>query len=131
MITKKYFFTFLLLITLFSPVLAFAQGLVPCGQPNTPMCKLEDIFVLISNVYNFIVWKIATPLAGILVVIGGVIIMISGGPGGANPVTGIVSPNMYNKGKSIVTGAIGGWLLVFCSWLIINAVLLALGLPGY
>src|SRR3989344_345860 len=120
MITKKYFFAFLLLVLFLVPVLTFAQGLVPCGQgsptnpdgtpnPSWRRCELADLFTLIINVYNFLVIYISTPLAGLGIVLGGVLILISGGPGGSNPVTGIASPNMYNKGKSIVTGAILGW----------------------
>ena len=134
---------------LFSGITYAIDPLVPCGQgsstiqgtdpkgnptqvpnPDFHRCELADVFKLIENVYNFVVLYISTPLAGLGVVIGGVLILISGGPGGANPITGIASPNLYSRGKSIVTGSIFGWLLIWCAWLIINSVLIAIGLPG-
>lgn len=135
---KKFFLIFLLLILFLMPVLTIAQGLVPCGKgdptlpdgspnPDWKRCELADLFKLVENVYGFIVLYIATPLAGLVIVMGGVIILISGGPGGLNPITGIASPNLYNTGKNMVTGAILGMFLILGGWLIINTVLNIIG----
>jgi len=97
-----------------------SNSLVPCGKPEESRCELLDIFVLVSRVYNFIVFTIATPLAGILVVIGGVTLIAAAG-----------NPNLASLAKRIIWGAVLGWFLVFGSWLIINTLFLALGLPGY
>lgn len=131
------FFASFAILFLFSTII-YADGLVPCGtgSPTNPdgtinsywrRCELKDLFTLALNVYNFIVLKIATPLAGLLIVIGGVLIMISGGPGGKNPVTGVVSPNLYTTAKNMIKGAAIGIFLIFGSWLIINIVLTAIG----
>lgn len=113
----------LILFSLLFVVLPFFQvqaaSLVPCGQgpPGTTRCELSDIFLLILNVYNFIVWTIATPLAGILVVLGGITMIFAAG-----------NPNLASTAKRILWGAFIGWLLIWCAWLIINTVFLALGL---
>jgi len=123
----KKFLLFLLLILLIVPILTTAQGLVPCGQEGKPRCELNDIFELVLRVFKFLVYDISTVLAGLGIVIGGILILISGGPGGANPITGIASPNMYSTGKRIITGAIFGWFLIWGAWLIIHTVCLAIG----
>lgn len=152
---KKFSLILLLLVLLIAPIVTSAQalcddssggtdGIVPCGRtPNPPppvpgvtppppvpncRCELGHIFILAKNIFKFIVYDISTPLAGLIIVIGGILILISGGPGGANPITGIASPNMYSTGKKIVMGAILGWFLIWGAWLIIHTVLLALGL---
>jgi len=119
---------FLLLIS----GITYAQGLVPCGQPGKPRCELGDLFTLVRNIYNFIVLYISTPLAGLIIVIGGILMMISGGPGSPSPITGVASPNLYNTAKNMISGAIFGWFLIWGSWLIIHTLLWALGVaPGF
>ncbi len=139
---KKLFLVFFLSLSLlflfFLPIAKVAgvvpTGLVPCGNTIDPAtgagaCQLSDLFTLILNIYNFIV-LISTALAALLIVLGGAIIVVSGGPGGKNPVTGAISPNMYSTAKSMLTGAVMGLLLVFGSWVIVNAVLVAIGYTG-
>ncbi len=128
---KKIILLFLVsfgLLFLFSGIIQAAPvpPLVPCGQDPAVRCEFNDIFKLILNVYNYLI-IIATSLAGLGIVIGGVFILISGGPGGSNPITGIASPNMYNKGKTIITGSIFGIVLIWGAWLIIRVVLLTIG----
>ena len=131
MIIKKHLFTLLALILLTTPISTTAQGLVPCGQPGAPRCELGDLFTLIANIFNFIVVYISTPLAGLAIVLGGVLILVSGGPGGKNPITGIASPNLYSTGKNMVVGAFIGWFLIWGAWLIIKTVTLAIGFPYF
>ncbi len=105
-----------------------AQGIVPCGQPGAPRCELSHIFVLILNVYNYVL-IIATSLAGLGIVIGGILIMISGG--GAVSIPGVAAgPNLYSTGTKIISGSIFGIVLIWGAWLIINTVLLAIGYAG-
>lgn len=131
MYMKKLFGVFLLVSLLVIPVFAFAQDpIVPCGGEGQAQCGIADIGRLFLNIFNFIVVYVSIPLAGLGIVIGGVLIMISGGPGGANPITGIASPNMYSKGKTIITGSILGILLIWTSYLIMNSILQALGYVG-
>jgi len=105
---------FCLLSIIFIPALAKAS-LVPCDTN----CSINDFFTMLVNIYNFIVWQIATPLATIALIIGGAFMMISAG-----------NPNQFNLGKTIVYSAIIGLVLVFGSWLIINTILTTLGYNG-
>ena len=97
-------------------------GIVPCNivkisnGPFVCQCKIYHFFILIDNVYSFIIWKIATPLAVLMLTIGGVFILISAG-----------NPNLANLGKKIVWVTIIGLALVFCAWVIVNFILTAMG----
>jgi len=64
-------------------------------------------FQMLTTIYNFIVWILATPLAVIALIIGGILMMISAG-----------NPNLMGTGKKILYSAIIGLALVFCSYLI-------------
>lgn len=105
-------------------------GLVPCGQYPDCRCEITDFFVMLLRLFNFITFVIATPLAGLIILIGGIMIMISGGPGSANPITGVISPNMYSTGKAMVFNAVIAVILIFTSWIIMNAVMAAFGFLG-
>ncbi len=113
---KKIFPIIILLVFLAIPILANAAdtgGIVPCDGPD---CTIASFFVMLARIYDFIVLWIATPLAVLMLIIGGVIIIISAG-----------NPNLAGLGKKMVTAAIIGLALVFCSWLIIDVILGALG----
>ena len=82
-------------------------------------CQLSHVFILIFNVYKFIVFNIATPLAALLMVIGGIVWVVSAG-----------NPGMLDTGKRMFKGAIWGIVLIFGSWIIVNVVLIAIGYTG-
>lgn len=113
---KKIFLSiiiFCLLSIIFVPLSAKAQGLVPCSGPDCTICSF---FQMLSNIYDFIVKSIATPLAIVALTIGGIFILISSG-----------NPTLMGQGKTIFYSAIIGIALVWGSWLIINFVLTAVG----
>ncbi|MCX6718268.1 MAG: hypothetical protein NTY81_01540 [Candidatus Staskawiczbacteria bacterium] len=111
---------FCLLSIIFIPVLANAQGpIVQCGNEGQNACGILDFFAMLARIYNFIVLYIATPLAVIALVVGGILLLISAG-----------NPNLAGMGKKIIYAAIIGLVLVFCSYLIINFVLSAIGYTG-
>ncbi len=93
-----------------------AGSLVPCGQFPDCRCELSDLFVMISRIYSFAVYIIALPLAGLFIVIGGTLLLVSGG-----------NPGLAEKGKNILKYTAIGIILVFGSWLIIDVVLKAIG----
>ncbi len=107
------------LILFLTPILVNAQGLVPCGNPGQPACTIEDFFIMLARIFNFIVLWVATPLAILMITIGGVMIMISAG-----------NPNLAGLGKKALMWSIIGLALVFCSWLIVNFILKTLGYEG-
>jgi len=109
---RKILSFFILLIVLLMPLapqLVSAAALVPCGGTGQARCELADIFQLILNIYNFLILVIATPLAGLMIVIGGVLILLSG-----------INANWFNTGKKILMWSFISLLLIFGSWLIIN-----------
>jgi len=97
----------------------YDQGLVPCGQLDTCRCDLSDVFVMLKRLYIFMVWYIGMPLAGLLVVIGGIFILLQG-----------LNPKLYDTGKTILWGAFWGVVLMLCSYLIVDVVLKGLGYTG-
>ncbi len=105
-----------------------AKGLVPCGVGKNAdgtlkcPCAFGHLFAMILRVYSFILFDIATPLAGLLVVIGGVMMMVSAG-----------NPALMDRGKGILKGAVWGIFLIFGAWLMVKIILLMLGInvdPG-
>lgn len=124
---RKIFLIFLLLSVSLTPVLTTAQGLVPCGHgsptntdgkpnPNFKKCKITDIGILFLNIFNFIVFWISIPMASLVIVTGGVILLISGG-----------NPSMAGWAKKMIWGAVIGIVLILGSWVIIDTVLKAIG----
>lgn len=105
---------FLLLFLI--PSIVAAAGLVPCGGSGEPACSIGCFFAMLANIYNFLVKGIATPLAVLSITIGGIILLVSAG-----------NPSAVGLGKKIVYSAIIGLVLVYCSWLIINVLLTAIG----
>ena len=82
-------------------------------------CGLSHVFILIFNIYKFIVFKIATPLAALLMVLGGIMWVVSAG-----------NPGLLDMGRRMFKGAIWGIVLIFGSWIIVNVVLIAIGYTG-
>jgi hypothetical protein len=131
---KKIFLIFLVSLTLLfifsNTVLAEnectvdpkATGIVPCGvskdsngMPTCP-CNISFFFVMLARIYDFLVKYIATTLATIMIIVGAVFMMISAG-----------NPSLAGTGRKMVYSAIIGMILVFGSWLIVNALLELIG----
>lgn len=89
-----------------------AAGLVPC----TNNCTICDLFKLVKNIINFLTIDIATPLAIIILIYGGVMMITSAG-----------SEEKVKKGKTALRRAVYGILIVFGAWLIVNTILTWLG----
>ena len=108
----------LILILLVMPVITMgqtydpSQGLVPCGNPGQEDCSIKYFFTMLALIFDFTVKWVATPLAILMLTIGGIMIMISAG-----------NPNLAGTGKKILWVSIIGLALVFCSWLIVNFIL--------
>ncbi len=96
-----------------------AGSLVPCGQYPDCRCEMADIFVMALRIYNFIVWTISVPLAGLLIVTGGILIMVSG-----------AAPKYYDMGKTMLWGSVIALMFIFGSWLFISIVLMLIGYTG-
>ena len=116
------FFSFTL-YAFFTPLNAFAQGgLVPCGGPAQDPCTPCFIFLLVQNLLNF-VWKwIAIPLATLMLVYGGFLMIIPG-------IGGEKSAAALTKGKKVITNALVGIVIVFFAWLLIDTIIKLLADP--
>ncbi len=101
------------------------SSLVQCGQYPNCRCDLADFFVMILRAYKFAVYFIALPLAGLMIVLGGVLLMIS--LGGSTPLPGGGSSGLATRARKILTYSIVALLLIVGSYFIIDVVLKAIG----
>lgn len=111
---------FLFLVS--SPV-AHAQPFTPlvhCGLqpgPDTPAgfdraCTVCDLGVLVIRITNFLIRNVAIPLAGLMIVVGGVMIML-----------GAASEARVTSGKKILTNTLIGVVVVFISWVAVDTII--------
>lgn len=118
--TKIILFIFFIFV-LFFPQNAKAlplssQGLVPCGRPDSPECKLCHIFILIKNVLDFAI-KAVFFLATLIILISGIILT-----------TG-VSATLATQGKKAIYSAVIGIIITLSAWVIINSIMVLLTNP--
>ncbi len=95
-----------------APMFARAQGIVSCGQGTGRFCQFCDIFLTIHNVFTFFVLQVTVPLATLMFIVGGLILMFGGG-----------SPSLLTKAKSILKFTLIGVLVVLLSWIIVNSLI--------
>lgn len=131
------FFLLIISFFVFMPMLSFAQaGLVPCGTDSYPKghkdasgnldeyqiinpCGYNEIFDLISNVTNFLIFVIALPVAAIMFTYAGFLFAFSG-----------MQPEARSKAKKIFGNVVFGFILAIAAWLIVHTILSALGFDG-
>lgn len=106
----------IVLLVIFSPTALLAQtgqGLVPCG-PGTSVAKCEfcHFFVLIQNVYKFLMFTILPPLAILSVAIAGFLWFTSAG-----------NQNQAGKAIAILKAVVVGLVVAYAAWLVINFVI--------
>jgi len=87
-------------------------ALVPCGGAGQPACNVCHFFVLIKIIVDFLTEYVAMPVAVIVLIYGGVMMLTAGG-----------SEEKINKGKSALWHAVWGLLIVFAAWLIIDTII--------
>lgn len=121
MINYYKFSTIVILLAIIVFVIVFvffaqfaSAALVPCGPgiADNPTCDVCDFFTLIDKIINFVMIDIAPALALLLIIVGAIVIITSGG-----------SQTNYDKGKGIIFAAIIGFLIILGSWFIINLVM--------
>jgi hypothetical protein len=107
----------ILFVTLSQTVLAVSWWpLVPCGTSVNPTpCNRCDLLKLLKNIIDFVLMGLMPPVAAILFVWGGFLILM----GGANP--GLIS-----QGKTIFWNTAIGVAIVSSSWLITNTIIRSL-----
>ena len=107
-----FFFTFMVIVLVFSPYLVSAQnGLVPC----TDGCKFTDLYDLINNLINFIIFVLAVPIAVLVITIAGAWL--------------VIYPSNEGKRKEalgMIRTAVIGLLIVLSAYLIVKAIIFGL-----
>jgi len=104
-----------------------SYGLVPCGRvydnPDTTWderqkCEIKHIFLLIRNIIDFILWKFAPLMIGLLVLGTGLMFFFS---------IRFQSPIFMKKIKLVWGSAGKGYGLLFLSWTLLNVLLRIIG----
>lgn len=92
----------------------------PDGTTKTvAACGLCDFFLLITNIYDFIAFKLTPPVAGLMIVFAGALFLISGG-----------SEERVSQAKKIFINVVIGLVFVYASWLIVNSIIQVIGASG-
>ena len=96
-------------------------GLVPCGRmcddPNTDICECDPctlchLFVLFKKIVDFLTLNIISPLAVLMIVVGGVMFLTAAG-----------DPGRIGTAKKILTAVVIGLCIVFLAWLIVDTII--------
>jgi uncharacterized membrane protein YvlD (DUF360 family) len=117
---KKIFLLFLLLAF---PSISFAQ--YDCSAPIVPCrlgeCTFCDLFKLLNNIINYLLWCLVPPLAILMIVIAGFLyvgVILEFLPGGMETIS---------QAKRIFTSVVIGVILAYAAWALISLFLMALG----
>mgnify|MGYP001592738010 CR=1 FL=1 len=95
---------------LFAVPAAQAAGLVPCNGPD---CRPCDLFKLVINITEFLFKQIALPLAGLMFLVGGIMMISAGGV-----------ESRYKKGKEILVNTLIGLVIVLAAFAIVNTLIM-------
>ena len=108
-------FSFYFLI--FASVLAQSYlPLVPCGRTGQAPCTRCDLFRLADNVIHFILEGLVPPVAAVLFITAGLMIVLAG-----------ANPAMYARGIAIFKNTFWGLVIIFASWMIVNTFIQSFG----
>jgi len=120
-LSKIYIFA----LSLFLPLSSLAASgplvgpIVPCSGPDCNFCSLLQLIV---NLVNFGMYNVFIPLAGLLILAGGIMMVLAG-----------AKEEYYKKGKEILKNTALALVIVFCAWIFVNALIatLAKGSPDF
>ncbi len=99
----------------------WCQGpIVPCGSTGQPDCQFCHIFIVVTNILNFILTCLTPIVAGLMLIIGGLYLLASG----ANPQT-------FGQAKSIITAVVVGLVIIFIAWVFLNTLLTYMGIQQW
>jgi len=118
---------------LFFAQVAFAQtkntsGLIPCGIATTPgstvdetqQCTFPDLIILAQNVINFLIFKIASPLAAVMFAYAGFLYVTNAG-----------NESRVSEAKGIFWAVFWGFVVVLAAWLTVNLIVTFFLDPSY
>lgn len=115
----KFLISISIFLILVIPALSFAAGLVPCDNSTGNLCDFNALMNLINTVIKFILFGMVIPIAAIMFVYAGVLLVTSGGGTSAR-----------TKAKSVFTSAVIGFIVAVAAWLIVRTILSILGYNG-
>lgn len=99
---------------------AAETGIVTCAGPvaigGLPACSLCTFLQMINRIVVFLVRDVTAPLAGLLFLVGGIMMVASGG-----------SEDRFKKGKEMFKNTAIGVLIVLASWAIVNTLITTFG----
>lgn len=111
-----------LLSVLFIPSFVSAKtssGLIPCGNvetaagvPTTERCDFNDFIQLAQNVIDFLIFKIAAPLAAVMFAYAGFLYLTNQG-----------NESQVKKAHDIFWNVFIGLVVALAAWLVVNFVL--------
>ncbi len=105
-------------IAFFAPALTFAAGLVPCDNVATK-CDFAQLMNMVNGIIQFILFDMAVPIAAIMFVYAGVVLVTSGG-----------STEKRGTAKNVFTNTLIGLVVAVACWLIVRSILSILGYDG-
>lgn len=106
--THTLVYTLLIFTILLAPTLfVYAADIIPCKDD----CTFAKLFELVANVIDFLLFKLAVPLAAIAFAWAGTLMVIYGN-----------NESERKKAKSIILAAIVGLAFALAAWLIVNTI---------
>lgn len=125
---QRLLFSAALLVFFLAPVFVSAQttGLVKCGlvyvgeSSEQKLCTMCDIFKLVQTVTNFLVLYLAPLITALVLAYGGFLLLTPGG-----------STDKAKRGKTAMTNAVMGIVIIYVSWLAVDAVMKAFAAYQY
>ncbi|MEK9150823.1 MAG: hypothetical protein AAB411_01900 [Patescibacteria group bacterium] len=114
--TDKNKFKFLIFVFL-STILTFSfstaeADIVPCKGLECAQYGFCGFGMLGKNVIDFMLYTLVIPIAAVMIVYGGIMMMIAGG-----------NESKFASGRSAATAAVTGLVIALLAWLIIDTII--------
>ena len=115
---------FALMIVALMPSIGFAQGktpsgLIPCGNgavvggmvAENERCTFDDLIILAQNVINFLIFRIAAPIAAVMFAYAGFLWLTNGG-----------NESRITEARSVFWMVFWGLVIALAAWLTVNMI---------
>ena len=109
-------FTFSFLFFISTALAVDYLPLVPCGTSATSPCTRCDLFKLSHNVISFILFALVPPIAAVLFIFAGLMILLGG-----------AMPSRIALGITIFKNTFIGLLIILASYMIVNTFIQSFG----
>ena len=118
--TKSFLIYLLVFLILIIPALSLAESLVQCDNLEGNLCDFNALMALVNRVIHFVLFDMVIPIAAIMFVYAGFLIIIEGGE----------AAGARTKAKSVFTDVVIGLIIAVAAFLIIRTILSILGYEG-